>query len=329
MKQIWHYLVNQFLNRTKDNFKKALKLSNYHDAFLNTMQTDNPGDPDWATLYNRYHPFHLAYVAAYTTWKNAGGQQEGQTLNLDQFLELLVVRAAKWDALVQATDGFEKGTPAYKSIFPNGRYPFNSGAKTARVEAVNVLSQSLDGIVDLAPVKALVDAFYGQLDTARDTQEGAKGTTKTSSQQVELKRVETMTEQYRNLGFLIDKSADNPLFIEAFFDLNVLRESRQSVFTGTLDPEETEAVLIHTFAFDDEIKLEITGEDTIPAGTMVSFYLATTPGGTDSTAVQVEANAAAMTIEASAFGITEYGTHRYLTAVNPNLVETHYEVELF
>lgn len=329
MKQLWHYLVNQFLNSTKDNFKKALKLSNYHDAYLNAKRAEDPTDPDWDTLYNRYHPHHLALVAAYTAWKNAGGQQEGQTLNVDQFLELLVTRAAKWDALVQATDGFEKGTPAYKSIFPNGRAPFYSGSKIGRIEAVNTLSQSLTGIVDLDPVKTLVDAFYGQLDTANDTQEGAKGTTKFKSQSLEQQRVETMIEQYRNLGFLIDKGANNPEFISVFFDLNVLRESRQSVFTGTLDPEETEAVLIHTFSFDDELRLHITGEDTIPAGTMVNFYLATTPGGTDSTAVAVEVNAAATTIEASAFGITEYGTHRYLTAVNPNLVETHYEVELF
>ena len=64
----WQYLVNQFLVATRRNYKKALKLSNYHDAYLKKMMTDNPGDPDWATLYNRYHPFHVTYTGIYTEW---------------------------------------------------------------------------------------------------------------------------------------------------------------------------------------------------------------------------------------------------------------------
>lgn len=324
----WHYLINQFVNVTRKNFSKTLKLSNYHDAYLNKMQTDYPTEPDWALLYNRYHPFHLAYVAAYTAWKNAGGQQKGQTLNTDQLLELLTTKVNKWDALIQSETGFEKGTASYLSIFPQGRAPFGTGGKTERVEAVNVLAENLDAYPALAAVKALVDAFYTLLDDARDTQEGAKGGTKLKSQDVDMRRVEAMTEQYRNLGFLINKTADQPLYIQPFFDLNVLRESRQSVFTGTLDPQENEAILIHTFAADDELQLTITGEPSTPAGTMVSFYLATTPNGTDSTVVQVEANAAAITIEASAFGITDYATHRYLTVINGNDMELKYVVEL-
>jgi hypothetical protein len=31
MKRIWHYLSNQFLVVTKNNFKKALKISRQHD----------------------------------------------------------------------------------------------------------------------------------------------------------------------------------------------------------------------------------------------------------------------------------------------------------
>ena len=324
MKKPWHYVINQFTSVTRNNFKKALKLSNYHDAALNRVQTDDPMDPDWALLYNRYHPFHLDYVAAYTAWKNAGGQQEGQTLNIDQFLELLVNRVNKWDALVQVETGFEKGTPNYKAIFPNGRAAFNRGAKTARVEAVNVLGQSLASYPPMAAVKLLVDGFYAQLDGARDVQEGAKGSTKNKSQELELQRLETMTEQYRDLGFMINKVADQPQLIEALFDLNVLREGRQTSFTGTLAPMETEAVLIHTFLADDELILKISA---LP-DTHVLFYLATTPGGTDSTAVQVESNVAATTIEAAAFGITDYGTHHYLTVVNPNASEAHYVVEL-
>lgn len=328
METIWHYLINQFLTATQGNYKKALKLSNYHHAFLNRMMLDNPSDPDWATLYSRYDPFHQGYVSAYSTWKLAGGEQKGQTLNVDQLLKLLVSRVASWDIQVQSQSGFEKGTPAYLSIFPQGRRPFSHGAKVARMTAVDVLGKKLANTPPFPALGAIVTAFYAQLDSAGDTQESAKGITKMTSTEVELRRVEVMTEQYRNLGFLINKGAEEAERIAPFFDLNVLRDSDQVRFTGTLDPAETEPVLIHTFASDDELEITIKADPATPAGTMVQFYLSTVAGGTTGTPVQAEANAGPLTITAAAFGATNYGTHRFLTAVNTNAVELQYVVEL-
>ena len=332
METIWHYLLNQFLNATVNNYKKALKLSNYHDAYLLKLMTDDPADPDWATLYNRYHPFHLSYVSEYSKWKTAGGVQKGQTLNLDQMLVLLITKVTKWDVAVQNVTGFEKGTANYLTIFPQGHKPFNSGAKTARVNAVNVLSGALEpfSLVDPAIliIKGEVDLFYSLIDTARDTQEGAKGGTKQKSEEVENQRVDVMTEEYRDLGFLINKSAEDPNRIAPFFELQVLRSHNQVLFTGTLDANENEPVLVHSFVADDELELEITSTATDPEAATVSFYLATTAGGTDSTPVIVTANAAKLKIEASAFGIADYGTHRFLTAVNNTALELHYKVEL-
>ena len=61
MKMTWQFLVNQFLVATRKSYKKALKLSNYHDAYLKKVMYENQGDPDWAILYN--------------LWKNAGNRK--------------------------------------------------------------------------------------------------------------------------------------------------------------------------------------------------------------------------------------------------------------
>ncbi len=326
MEKTWHYLVNQFITATDRTYKKALKLSNYHDAYLEKMMNENPLDIDFATLYNRYHPFHLAYVAAYNEWKNAGGQQEGQTLNLDQMLTLLVSKAARWDARVQVE--YEKNSPTYKSIFPNGRAPFGKGAYITRIQAVQTLGTALSAHPALAALKLDVEAFYTDIDNVRDTQESAKGGTKAGSDAVENQRIITMNEQYRNLGFLINKWADTPLLIEPFFELNILRDHRQTLFTGTLDPSENEAILTHTFLADDEIEFELTAQTGVPAGTTASFYLSNIPNGTNSTAVTVTINTGKITLPVSAFGAIDLGTHRYLTGLNESLFEMHYEVEL-
>lgn len=326
MERTWHFLVNQFLMATIRSYKKALKLSNYHDAYLKKKMDDHPAEPDWATLYNRYHPFHVAYVAVYSDWKNAGGQQGGQTLNLDQMLTLLVSKASKWSITVQGV--FEKNTLEYKALFPKGLKIFSNGAYIDRITAVQTLGTALAPHAALATLKTEVDNFYTALDNARDNQEGAKGDTKSGSTEVENGRQHIMTEQYRNLGFLINKGAQNPALIEPFFELSILRDHRQTLFTGTLDPAETEQVLIHTFVEDDELELNLTGETTVPAGTQVQLYLASIAGGTNSTPVNMTVNTGKQTIQASAFGALDFGTHRYLTIVNSTGYEMHYEIEL-
>jgi len=328
MEAPWHYLVNQFVNTTEGSYKKALQLSMYHNSALQQRMTDDPGDPDWATLYNRYNPFHVSYAQNYTQWKTADGSQQGHTLGLDQMLAELPMQVDSWDSQVKSVPGFAKGSANHQALFPYGRKPFNTGSKNARIEAVNTLAEAMAPFPALSAVTGVVSIYYTQLLAARNTQTGAISNTKFKSKAVELNRVAVMTEQYRNLGFMIDKAADNPEFIAPLFDLNVLRQSDQERYTGTLIPGETEAVLIHTFMDDDRIKVFIDSAETVPSGTMVQLYLATIPLGTDSTPVQVEADAAAVTIDVTAFGITDYHAHRYLTAVNTNGIPLEYVVEL-
>ena len=318
MEKTWSYLSNQFLNSTRDNYKKALILSNYHEAAITAAASG--GDPDFELLRDRYQPVHAAYTAAYTAWKNAGGVQEGQTLNLDQLLELLITKVDRWDVAVQVL--YAKTTPAYKTIFPNVRKPFYKGSIDQRINAVATLAVNMAPFAGLAATAAEVGAFYTSLDTARDAQEAGKSNVSTGSTQVESTRIAAMTMQYANLGFLMNKFYEMPNLVAAYFDLSTLRESRQTIFTGTLDPGENEAILIHTFMADDEIRLHLTGPQ--PA----TFYLASMPNGTDSDGIQVNANED-KTITVSDFGVTDYHANRYLTAINSSAETVHYHVELY
>jgi hypothetical protein len=316
----WKYLQNQFLTATKANFKMALKLSNYHDAALKTALDNDPAHPDYLLLYNRYHPVHLEYVAVYTEWKNAGGQQEGQTLNVSQLLTLLKTKVNKWDNKIQET--FETTTPSYKAIFPNAHYPFNSGGITSRIVAVQTLSLALAPHAALAAVKLEVDAFYILLDLARDTQEGAKGSTKSMSDTVDDARVIAMNMQYQNVGYFINMSPTNTGMIAPFYELLILRRHLQVLFAGTLESNETEAVLTHTFTDDDQMRVSLDGIGT------ATLYLSSTPGGINSTGVVITGSAGDQIITMSQFAPASYGTHRYLTFVNNGTGILPFEIEL-
>ena len=320
MKKTWQYLENQFLNATRDNYKKAVKLSNYHDADLNTKKVS---EPLLIPIYDRYHPLHLLLVKEYNLWKSAGGSQQGQTLNLDQLFGFAVGMLPQWEVDVQAAGAsFMKGTPNFKALFPNGRKPFTKGSIDDRINAFETLSKNMLPFAPLAGIMATVAAVYTNLDKARDAQEGAKGNVKTGSGKVETARVEAMIMQWRDAGFAINTFWNKPEYIESMFDLVTLRESSQSRFTGTLDPSENEAVLIHTFAAGDQLKLKSNGNADI------KFYLSNTPNGITGSPAPVDANVETV-IDVTLFNAPDYSTYRYLTAVNQSTTDpTQYIVEV-
>lgn len=317
MKKTWNYLQNQFANATLTSYKKAIILSNFHHA---TLLQAEPTEPLLTIMLDRYTPLHNTLELEYNKWKNAGGSQVGQTLNLTQQLALASNKINVWDVAVQMQ--FPKGTVQYKNIFPQGRKPFNRQNIDDRVNAYSTLSLAMGGYASLASVKAQVDATYTILDDARVAQEGAKGNKSQGSDLVEAARVAAMKMMYRNVGYFIENFSDNPNYIENFFDLSTLRSSRQSIFTGTLDPAETEAVLIHTFMEDDEISLENKGDQAI------NFYLSNSPAGTNSDAILVNPMEEKI-VPVSDFNVSDYAFYRYLTAVNTSTtLPTKYEVEL-
>lgn len=319
MEQEFKYLSNQFEVATRDSYKRAVKLSNYHDAALiAALQANAIFQP----LYDRYHPLHLALENQYNLWKSKGGTQEGDTLSVKQLLVLARTKLQPWDVAIQVV--YPRTTPRYKAIFPNGRKPFDRGSIDQRINAYNTLSLNIGADAALAAVKAEVDIVYSNLDKARTDQQSAKVTTKISSADLDTATTAAMVMQYRNMAWVLDNLFDSrENMCNAFFDLQTLRQLQQTIFTGTLTPLENEPVLVHTFLSDDEIRLKNDGAIAI------EFYLASTSGGKNSVPVTVVPGEE-KTVAVSAFAPANYGTHRYLTAYNPsNSAETHYLIELY
>jgi hypothetical protein len=326
MTRAWKYIENQFSTATRDNFKKAMKLSNYHDAALQEAQTH---DPILIPVYTRYHTVHENLRQKYNAWKAAGGTQKGKTAAIEQKLEALTPIINNWDARIQTV--YAKGSPRYIELFPNGHKPFSSGAIEARIDAFDSLSIAIGA--DLNPiimaVKTEVDAKFVELDQSHDTQSAAKSIKKADSSQVLIAVTNAMNMQYRDLGFVMDTFFDNLDGVaNALFDQQTLRDLQQTEYNISVAHNQTKAILVNTFLEDDELELEVTCTDTVPASTQVSLYLATTAGGTNSTAVNVIINNGKIKIEASAFGITNYGTHRHLTAVNNTAFDVVCKVKL-
>ena len=322
--KLWQFAVNQFLNGTKANYKKALILSTAHDAYLKQMTIDFPGDPDWTTLYNRYHPLHLAYKSAYNAWVASGGTLKSKTLSLNALLKLIPEQLDLW--IAQIIPFHAKSSTRFVELFPNGRKPFEKGKTEAKINAVSSLSTAIGAEVDLAPTKLLVDTAYTGLDDARTAQQGKKTSKSTGSEAVETARVAAMQMQYADTGFLMNKYYLTPEKIQPFFDLRTLRTNFQSFFTRKMKLTETSKIVERTFSATDEIRMRI--KDVGNTTDKATLYLGSTPGGINSTGVSV-INNNQHKFPVTQFGVADFAVNKYLTLVtagNINVLEVDMEM---
>ncbi len=250
MEKSWNFIVNPFEKATRDSYIHAVKISTVHDSALAAMQTD----PFFGPLYTSYHPVHTTFISCYTNWLAKGGARSGQTLNLEQLLQLLSsTKIDNWDINVQAV--FNKKTPQYKALLPHHRVPFQRGKQDERIAAVKSFSLNLTGIAALASVKTSVDAFYTQLEAANASQKSSKTNTGIQSDAVETSRISMCVAQYSNLGLMMSHFSAVPEKISAFFDLKTIRKGAQVSFTGHLKPGCIYSIFKHTFAAEDTMTL--------------------------------------------------------------------------
>lgn len=261
----WLFITNPFLNAVKNNFKKAVKISTYHDAQLKSHDTD----AFFAPIATAYHVLHLELVNAYATWLAQGGTQKGSTLDTNQLLLLLVSnKIPDWEYTILGV--YKKGTPQFLAIFPRGKKPFSNGSIESRVTAVKQLNISLNNIAALAEVKTAVDAFLNQLLTSREIQLGNKGMTENLSTAITHINQVAMTEMHSNLGLLISHFKNDPIEAGEFFDLETIRNHDQIIFKDSVAPTKERNIMKHTFAKADGLKL--TNNGTVD----LQFYLAPT-----------------------------------------------------
>ncbi|MEI8204676.1 MAG: hypothetical protein WCH34_16780 [Bacteroidota bacterium] len=314
----WIYLVDPIESATQNNFKKALRVSIYHDGALLAKITPPLVNPFIQGLYDLYHPLHLAYVDAYEIWHSEIGAQQGETLSLNQLLRLLRGPKIKnWDIGIQSH--YDNTTPKYKSLLPNHRTPFQIGTQSDRISAVHGLSVAIGTDAALASVKADVDLTYSQLMAANTTQKGSKSTTIDNSKAVEQARVAMCQQQYYNLGAFIQHYVATPLTIAQYYDLEAIRSAHQVLFTGHVNPQNAHFVVKHTFGLLDMLRIYNKGV------TVLEFYLAPLKGNMPAThflSLQpgTEHSGLASTVGDLA--------DKYIMVYNPNAVDKgEYEIE--
>jgi hypothetical protein len=248
--KVWNYLNNTFLVITEESYRTAKKLGDYTLAALQAKNSD----PVIGPLATAFKPYVDNFNAAYNNWLSKLGVQKSFTSDLMVNLKLLSsYKIKQWDIAIQGQ--FLEGSTKYISILPNHRTPFQNGSQEDRLAACDALSIALTGITALATTKTDVDAFIVTLKASFNAQKGSLSNTVTNSDNLDTARINMCIELYSILGKLMSIYKTKPTDAQQFFDMETIRNHEQTLFKGTLHPNELELILTHTFEDGEQIRL--------------------------------------------------------------------------
>jgi hypothetical protein len=277
MERNWIFATNTFESNTRNNYKRMLTLTLDHYGKLVLAAASNPA---FVPLRDEYEPFHLEYQNAYNAWVTAGGVHEGSTLSVEELLEDLNTKLRGWEATVRYV--YQEDSPQERSIFPNKRAPYQSGTYEQRISAVKGLALHLATFTTeplLVTLSGDVMTFYDTIEAARVAQTGNELGISSRSAALERARVNCAIEMYGNMGRIMYIYRENPVEIEQFWDLSLLRNTTDNTFSQNVSVNPTALVTVglspaQRDSIDANTIIKITNTSTAPVPLKVGFSTA-------------------------------------------------------
>lgn len=220
MKGKWLVLNNTFATGTRGSHKKALTL--FEDTYAK-LKAESVNDVDILTILTDFEPFYFAYQSLYAQKQAILGMYEGHTLGFENVLADMPHQVRVWESKVRAE--YMEDSPEERMIFPNKRTDYLQGTYEERINAVKSLTLRLANFPILAPVQALVQTFYNQIEAARLNQQQQEGQNDKLSSLLEKQRLDTCTELYGVLARLMWKYRYNTDRINDYIDRDLFMQS--------------------------------------------------------------------------------------------------------
>lgn len=310
--QAWRYQANVFLNATTGSYIRASIIGTYTDAALHANAA-------LSELYEFYHPIADHYNQQYAIWRMQAGAQSGKTLGLKDLLAEATGRINDWEYRVRGH--FQKGTPEFKAIFPNGHVIYQQGAQQSRIEAFEALALSLQE-AHLTELQEEVTAYHAALVAANDDQKGAIGQTGQKSEDLEAARIDLCDALFYVLGGLMQHFYRTPEALGNYFKLSLIQRRPQKSFTGHTAPGAVSFVVQRSLGAGQEINLLNGGLEPLV------FFLATradAPHPPAGVGFSLEPGTERSVAAAQLGPVT---TAHYLCVYNPNTAEGAWEVDI-
>ncbi len=262
MEATWSLLRNTFDNVTKFNFKRMFLMARDHRDKLKTQANI---DSDITPIYEAFIlPFNH-FEQVYNEVGSNFAQYQSATQQFEEKLaELSHKYIKKWDLTIQME--LDDDTATYKSLLPNGRAPFQSGAYDLRLSAVYALILNLQksGSTTLISLAQNIQIWYNEANAIRTQQQGIEQVDAILRQNLEDARTELAVEMHTTFFKLCVLYSRNLAKVETFYELKYLKVSipKKTTKKNPNTEKDIHILPIETITIQQNIK-EITQEFSI------------------------------------------------------------------
>jgi len=229
---MFRLFINCFLTLTVRNHKRMAKHSTTNYEALKANQNTNPFIKE---LFLKTAPIYTAYHNLLGGLVSTKAIKKGTVLSFYNYLKSLRIKLKEWDIVIQGT--YKEGTPEYIMLFPNGKSFILKGTQEQIVQKFtgfynNVLANpELDSIKDEVNAHLqTLQAYYG----SKNEKLSVANSTTTELDHAYDKMGKTL---YCNMLMLTVHFIDDPLEVEDFFDMALLRSHDK-------DTEEEESLIV-------------------------------------------------------------------------------------
>ena len=217
----WRYATNTFAVNTRESNVKMLSLSTDTHAKLKAEETN----PAIAAILLIYEPVFFAYRDIDQQYGVKSGEYAGNTVGWEQYLDQMPQKLRQWESLIRFV--YVEDTPQEIAIFPNKRSPFESGTYESRLDALGALKIKTSADLSLAAAASQITSFYNAALGARLVQQTSEGSLGQIADLRENQRLILANEMTGVLGQLMFIHRYNLVEVERYFDLSLLRDTRE------------------------------------------------------------------------------------------------------
>ncbi len=223
MKEQWFFLSNVFRVLANRSLKRFFKFC--YELMMHLKS--NADDPFFMDKYNQLLPYYNAFDDAYKEKFGNASQRKGDTRKLNLLLkEMSGSKIHAWDIAIQSH--FINSTPEYTKIFPQGLSPLSLLSIEQRLLYLKTSIEIMSNYTQLSLVYDDMKLFYDALCQARNTQTEKNANLTLSRAEVMQHAYKLSNEIYGVLGEFMTKYKDNPLVIETYFPVNLLRKKQSA-----------------------------------------------------------------------------------------------------
>ena len=324
MANLLKYSSDEFSSQTKDSDEKAVKLGIFHTGRLKWYHDKDPLNPEYTLMYERTKPLSDAALALFIEKNSVIGTQMGQTVTVYNHLKRL--KGAKG----LARDWYNRTAAVYavknpgrmKAIWSGGLKTFN-GKIDDVIPALATLALNIGADINpiMVAIKLEVDTEYAIINPERELQVADIGATGFKYDDLTTACGLIMKMEYRNSGRIMDNHPNNENNIqESFHDMELLLGKQQTKWDISLN---TTAPI----DIGKRTQIAVSKLRALVKGGNAKMYLASTPGGTDSLAVEL-IDGVEKKFTAADFHVADYSNNRHITIVRNSIFPIRFKLFL-